>query len=156
MSDSLNIPALPDVPTFESRLRGIKIGDAPLSDRLIDMIRSIPEFRDNLTGKHLFIELTGIIHALGENAVYDLLRNKGDTPLEDLIMTTDVFQTERRREFMEATKALKERKTTVSIIKCPKCRSNNVQTRTIQRRAGDEASTDENMCLSCNHRFSIN
>lgn len=153
---------IPDVTTFRDRLGKIRVEGKELSPELISMIseRKTQEgrlvFQDNESSKYDLIELTGVIYKLGESETIRLLRDNPLTPVSDLALTTKVFDTERRREFMETTKALKERKTTASIVKCPKCRSNNVQTRTVQTRGADEASTDKNMCLSCNHKFSIN
>ena len=153
---------IPDVITFKDRLERVRIGEEPLSEEFIKEIseRKTQQgrlvFQDNESSKYDLIELTGAIYRLGQDKVITLLRNNPFTPVSDLILSSGTFDTERKREFLESTKALKERKTTASIVKCPKCRSNNVQTRTVQTRGADEASTDKNMCLSCNHKFSIN
>ena len=126
MAEAMEIP---DIPTFKTRLTNIMIGDTPISQQMIDLLvnrvsngRAV--FQDNEFSKYNFLDLTGIIFKLGEKKVIDLLRQNPNTPIEELILNTEVFEAERRRNFMEATKELKERQTFASIVRCPQCGSN--------------------------------
>jgi len=112
--------------------------------------------RDNNEGKFELLELAYLVGREGESVIKDLIESNKNLPLSQIIRKSNVFLKARRRFFLDTTVELKEKKKIASIVKCPKCHSNEVETKTVQIRAGDEASTDKNMCRKCNYKFSIN
>lgn len=132
-----------------------------LSDSFIKYIFSInydgkSALRKNIDGKCDLIEIVNLVGKEGEAKTMELLEQNKGLPISDIIRKADIFVKARRRMFMDTTIELKEKKKIASIVKCPKCHSNEVETKTVQIRAGDEASTDKNICRKCNYKFSIN
>lgn len=132
-----------------------------LSNEFIDLLFSINVdgegiIKDNKQTKSDILEIVGLVRMSGEKNVMNLIRENKNKTLTEIIRKSDIFTKARRQNFMTTTTELKEKKKIASIVKCPKCRSNEVETKTVQIRAGDEASTDKNICRKCNYKFSIN
>ena len=154
----------PDIKTLRQSVETLYTGneDSPfLSSEFVDFLFSINIngkglLKDTKEGKSEILDLVGIVNSEGETAVKNLVEKYKDLPLSQIIRKSQVFMKARKQFFLATTAELKERKKIASIVKCPKCRSNEVETKTVQIRAGDEASTDKNICRKCNYKFSIN
>lgn len=154
----------PNITTLRQIVSKLKTGNPDneyLSDEFIDYLFSInidgkSILKNNNNGKFELIELAYLVGKEGEKNVKNLIKVNKNLSLTQIIKKSNIFIKARRRFFMDTTVELKEKKKIASIVKCPKCHSNEVETKTVQIRAGDEASTDKNMCRKCNYKFSIN
>lgn len=152
----------PDIKTVRESVEMLKVkNNEYLSQEFIDLLFSINVngegiIKDNKQSKSDILELVGLVRMTGEENVMNLIKENKNKTLTEIIRKSDIFTKARRQYFMTATTELKEKKKIASIVKCPKCRSNEVETKTVQIRAGDEASTDKNICRKCNYKFSIN
>lgn len=154
----------PNITTLRQIVSKLKTGNPDneyLSDEFIDYLFSInidgkSILKNNNNGKFELIELAYLVGKEGEKNVKNLIKANKNLSLTQIIKKSNIFIKARRRFFMDTTVELKEKKKIASIVKCPKCHSNEVETKTVQIRAGDEASTDKNMCRKCNYKFSIN
>ena len=154
----------PDITTIKQSVSMLRSGterNAVLSDSFIDYLFSINVngksiVKNNNEGKFELLELVYLVGQEGEDAIKELIEANKNLSLSQIIRKSNVFLKARRRFFLDTTVELKEKKKIASIVKCPKCHSNEVETKTIQIRAGDEASTDKNICRKCNYKFSIN
>jgi len=132
-----------------------------LTEDFIDYLFSINVegkgiIKNNIEGRFELLELSQLVGKEGESYVKELIEENKTLPLSEILRKSNMFIKARRRFFMDTTVELKEKKKIASIVKCPKCHSNEVETKTVQIRAGDEASTDKNICRKCNYKFSIN
>ena len=154
----------PDIKTIKQSVSTLRTGKPEnmfLSNDFINYLFSIningsSIVRNNNEGKFELLELAYLVGKEGESTIKDLIEENKNLPLSQIIRKSNVFLKARRRFFMDTTVELKEKKKIASIVKCPKCHSNEVETKTVQIRAGDEASTDKNICRKCNYKFSIN
>lgn len=153
---------IPDIRTLKQSASVLRTKNGEfLSDDFIEYLFSINVngkgiVKDNNEGKFELLELAHLVGQEGEDAIKELIDSNRGLPLTQIIRKSNVFLKARRRFFLDTTVELKEKKKIASIVKCPKCHSNEVETKTVQIRAGDEASTDKNMCRKCNYKFSIN
>jgi DNA-directed RNA polymerase subunit M/transcription elongation factor TFIIS len=152
---------IPDIRTVKQNASLLRTGDGFVSIGFINYLFSInidgkSIVKDTNEGKSQLIELAYLINREGEDTIRQLIENNKQLPLGDIIRKSNVFLKARRRFFLDTTVELKEKKKIASIVKCPKCHSNQVETKTIQIRGADEPSTDKNMCRKCNYKFSIN
>lgn len=154
----------PDIRTLRQSTEMLRTGntqDSFLSEDFINYLFSInidgkSIMKDNKMGKFDILELVYIVGRDGEESVKNLIENNKNLSLNEILRKSDIFTKARKQFFLATTAELKEKKKIASIVKCPKCRSNEVETKTVQIRAGDEASTDKNICRNCNYKFSIN
>ena len=154
----------PDIQTVRQSASSLQTGNSErpfLSEEFIEYLFSVNVdgkglIKNNNQGKMDILELVALVGKEGETAVKSLIEQNKTMDLRDIVRRSDVFLRARRRFFMDTTVELKEKKKIASIVKCPKCHSNEVETKTVQIRAGDEASTDKNICRKCNYKFSIN
>lgn len=153
---------IPDIRTLKQSASVLQTKNGKfLSNDFIEYLFSINVngksiVRDNNEGKFELLELAYLVAREGESVIKELIKSNKNLPLSQIIRKSNVFLKARRRFFLDTTVELKEKKKIASIVKCPKCHSNEVETKTVQIRAGDEASTDKNMCRKCNYKFSIN
>ena len=105
--------------------------------------------------RYSIIDMMGLINVEGEKHVRELIETNEGMELGEMIRKSSEFRKARKEDFLSTTTDLKERATLSSITQCPKCHSNDVETRTVQRRAGDESSTDDNLCRKCGFKFSF-
>lgn len=154
--------SVPNIKTVREIAETLTIGKGvKLSQELIDILFSINNngegiIKDNRESKSDLLELVGVVKIIGEEKTIELIENNKGKNISDIVRLSEVFAKARRQQYMATTVELKEKKKIASIVKCPKCRSNEVETKTVQIRAGDEASTDKNICRKCNYKFSIN
>ena len=154
--------SVPNIKTVREIAETLTIGKGvKLSQELIDILFSINNngegiIKDNRESKSDLLELIGVVKIIGEEKTIELIENNKGKNISDIVRLSEVFAKARRQQYMATTVELKEKKKIASIVKCPKCRSNEVETKTVQIRAGDEASTDKNICRKCNYKFSIN
>ena len=154
--------SVPNIKTVRESVEMLKIRNNDyLSNEFIDLLFSINVdgegiIKDNKQTKSDILEIVGLVRMTGEENVMNLIKENKNKTLTEIIRKSDIFTKARRQNFMTTTTELKEKKKIASIVKCPKCRSNEVETKTVQIRAGDEASTDKNICRKCNYKFSIN
>jgi len=154
--------SVPNIKTVRESIEMLKIRNNDyLSNEFIDLLFSINVdgegiIKDNKQTKSDILEIVGLVRMSGEENVMNLIKENKNKTLTEIIRKSDIFTKARRQNFMTTTTELKEKKKIASIVKCPKCRSNEVETKTVQIRAGDEASTDKNICRKCNYKFSIN
>ena len=137
-----------------------------LSPAFIDLIFRLNDGKggrvilENRQSKNDILELVALVRGFGEEYVTELIEKLRDdgkiVSLMDVVGYSPVFSLANKQMFVSVTSGLKEKKQISSIVKCPKCGSNEVETRTVQTRSGDEASTDKNICRKCNLNFSIN
>lgn len=154
----------PDIRTIKQSVSVLQTGNPNnmfLSEDFIDYLFSINVdgksiVRNNNEGRFELLELAQLVGQEGEETIKELINSNKQLPLSQIIRKSNIFLKARRRFFMDTTVELKEKKKIASIVKCPKCHSNEVETKTVQIRAGDEASTDKNICRKCNYKFSIN
>lgn len=154
----------PDIQTLRQSASSLQTGNPErpfLSEDFINFLFSLNVdgkglVKNNNQGKMDMLELVALVGKEGEGTIKLLIEMNKNMDLSDILRRSDVFLRARRRFFMDTTVELKEKKKIASIVKCPKCRSNEVETKTVQIRAGDEASTDKNICRKCNYKFSIN
>jgi DNA-directed RNA polymerase subunit M/transcription elongation factor TFIIS len=152
---------IPDIRTVKQNAGMLRTGESFMTPEFIDYLFSInidgkSIVKDNNEGKFELIELSYLIKQEGEETIRQLIETNKHLPLGQIIRKSNVFLKARRRFFLDTTVELKEKKKIASIVKCPKCHSNQVETKTIQIRGADEPSTDKNMCRKCNYKFSIN
>jgi len=153
---------IPDIRTLRQSASVLRSNTRTfLSDDFLEYLFSVNVngkgiVKDNNEGKFELLELAYLVGEEGEDTIKNLIESNKNIPLSQIIRKSNVFLKARRRFFLDTTVELKEKKKIASIVKCPKCHSNEVETKTIQIRAGDEASTDKNMCRKCNYKFSIN
>jgi len=153
---------IPDIRTLRQSASVLRSNTRTfLSDDFLEYLFSVNVngkgiVKDNNEGKFELLELAYLVGEEGEDTIKDLIESNKNIPLSQIIRKSNVFLKARRRFFLDTTVELKEKKKIASIVKCPKCHSNEVETKTIQIRAGDEATTDKNMCRKCNYKFSIN
>lgn len=151
--------SIPDIDTLKQLCSKLTTSDGSLlSKNFIDFmflqrIGNKSMLRDET--KHSIIDMMGIIDSRGEKHMQDLIEKYNGMELHDIIRMSSQFSKARKEDFLRTTTDLKERATLSSIVQCPKCHSNDVETRTIQRRAGDESSTDDNLCRKCGFKFSF-
>jgi len=152
----------PDIATIRELIPKLKVSPASgdvLSDRFVDFL--ISQIRE---GKHLLnqynkfnlIDLIGIVNMIGEEMVTNIIKEDQVNTLDVIIRNSEYYRDFRRKNFIYKTIDLKERVQFSSIIKCPVCKTNNVEAKTIQKRGGDEPSTDYYFCRNCNNRWSKN
>lgn len=146
----------PTPETFFQKIKKLKISNnKTLSDNFINKILNLIKIDEN--SRYNLIELTGIVNKMGEENTLTLLEQNQSLPLEQIIKKSDAFLTQRKRLFANLTHTLRDRtKISGSIMKCPKCKSNNVETRTVQARSADEPMTDKYYCNNCGNRWSKN
>tara|TARA_Y100001973_G_C4993792_1_gene230231 strand:- start:6 stop:482 length:477 start_codon:yes stop_codon:yes gene_type:complete len=154
----------PDINTLRQSVEMLHTGNPTfpyLSRDFVDFLFSINIdgqgiLKDNKAGKSDILDLTSLVGLQGEDTIRDLIEKNKNLPLKEILRKSEIFSKARKQFFLATTSELKEKKKIASIVKCPKCRSNEVETKTVQIRAGDEASTDKNICRKCNYKFSIN
>jgi len=155
---------VPDIRTIRQSASTLQTGNPDnmfLTEDFIDYLFSINIegkgiIKNNIEGRFELLELSQLVGKEGESYVKELIEENKTLPLSEILRKSNMFIKARRRFFMDTTVELKEKKKIASIVKCPKCHSNEVETKTVQIRAGDEASTDKNICRKCNYKFSIN
>ena len=155
---------VPDVITLKQSASVLQTGNPVnmfLSEDFIEYIFSIniegkSIIKNTSEGRFELLELVHLVGKEGEEYVKNLIDENKNMYLNNILRKSNIFLKARRRFFMDTTVELKEKKKIASIVKCPKCYSNEVETKTVQIRAGDEASTDKNICRKCNYKFSIN
>ena len=155
---------VPDIRTIRQSASTLQTGNPDnmfLTEDFIDYLFSINIegkgiIKNNNEGRCELLELSQLVGKEGESYVKELIEENKTLPLSEILRKSNMFIKARRRFFMDTTVELKEKKKIASIVKCPKCHSNEVETKTVQIRAGDEASTDKNICRKCNYKFSIN
>jgi len=152
----------PDIRTMRESVELLRVKNNEfLSSKFIEHLFSINVngegiVKDNRQSKSDVLELIGLVRIVGEESVMELIKTYKNLTLQEIIRKSNTFMKARKQNFLATTVELKEKKKIASIVKCPKCRSNEVETKTVQIRAGDEASTDKNICRKCNYKFSIN
>ena len=154
----------PDIKTIKQSVSTLQTGNPDnmfLSEYFIEFLFSIningkSIVKNNNEGRFELLDLVDLVGKEGEETIKELINTNKTLPLSQIIRKSNLFLKARRRFFMDTTVELKEKKKIASIVKCPKCHSNEVETKTVQIRAGDEASTDKNICRKCNYKFSIN
>ena len=155
---------VPDIRTIRQSASTLQTGNPDnmfLTEDFIDYLFSINIegkgiIKNNIEGRFELLELSQLVGKEGESYVKELIEENKKLSLSEILRKSNMFIKARRRFFMDTTVELKEKKKIASIVKCPKCHSNEVETKTVQIRAGDEASTDKNICRKCNYKFSIN
>lgn len=147
---------LPDMSTIYERVRNLKISNnEKLSDLFIDRFMKLNIIRNDEISRYNLIELAGVIRKMGEEDTIKLLEQNQSLPMEQILRKSDAYIKQRRRIFANNTYTLRIKKKISSIVKCPKCRSDEVETKTKQMRSADEPSTDINTCRTCNYKFYI-
>lgn len=150
---------IPDIDTVRQLCSELKKEDGTtLSKIFIDFIFQQKNGNKDLItddSRYSLIDMMGLINLKGEQHVIELIRSSENMNLGDILRKSSIFTRARKEDFLSTTSDLKERATMSSIVQCPKCHSNDVETRTVQRRAGDESSTDDNRCRKCGFNFSI-
>ena len=154
----------PDINTLRQSVELLHTGNPTspyLSREFVDFLFSINIdgqgiLKDNKAGKSDILDLVSLVGIEGEDAITSLIEENKALALKDILRKSHIYLKARKQFFLATTSELKEKKKIASIVKCPKCRSNEVETKTVQIRAGDEASTDKNICRKCNYKFSIN
>lgn len=151
----------PDIATIRELIPKLKVspsGDV-LSDSFVEFLFSQTRDGKQLINQHNkfeLIDLIGIVNVSGEETVKNIIMDDPVNTLDVIVRNSSNYREFRRKDFIEKTVDLKERVQFSSIIKCPVCKSNNVEAKTIQKRGGDEPSTDYYFCRNCNNRWSKN
>ena len=147
----------PDIATVK-QLAGdlIKSDGNRLSATFIEFLFSQSRHSKPIVHQHNkldLLDLVGLIDAEGEEYVMEIIEENKDMDLGNIIKKSQMFRKFRKQRFVENTVDLKERVQFSSIIKCPFCKSTNVETKTMQMRAADEPSTDKSVCRDCSKKF---
>ena len=74
---------------------------------------------------------------------------KENDDIEDFMLKSKIFDNARAIIDTNLFKTLKAPRVLSGFYKCSSCGSDNVKTRTLQTRSGDESSTDINTCQQC-------
>lgn len=74
---------------------------------------------------------------------------KENDDIDDFMLKSKIYDNARTMIDNNLFKTLKAPKVITGFYKCASCGSDNVQTRTLQTRSGDESSTDINTCQQC-------
>ena len=157
----------PNITTIRQTTEKLLVGEkTKLSAAFVDLIFSLNDgdgsrlILENNESKSGILDLVALVRSIGEEKVTEIITTMRDNgkigSLVDIIRHSPIFSIAKKNLFASITSGLKERKKISSIVKCPKCGSNEVETRTVQTKSGDEASTDKNICRKCNLNFSIN
>ena len=148
---------LPDIQTIYDQIKNLKISkDKTLSDDFVNKFTDLNLVKNDKFTRYCLLEITGLVNKMGEENTITLLEQNQSLPLDKIIRKSDAFLKERKRMFTNITHSLRDKKKlSASITKCPKCHSTEVESKTVQIRAGDDSSTDKHMCRKCNYKFSM-
>ena len=136
---------------------GKKLSEKFLDELFSVRINSTSAIKNDKVSRYNLIEITGLVSREGEENTINIIKDneKNSSSLYEILRKSDTFIKERKRFFIDTTYNLREKKKIASILKCPKCKSDQIETKTVQMRAGDESSTDQNLCRKCDYKFNI-
>lgn len=148
---------LPNIETIRDQLKGLKTSkDQYLSNDFVNKLSDLNIIKNDKFTRFCLLEIADLVRKMGEHNAITLLEQNQSLPLDRIIRKSDVFLKERKRMFTNITHSLRDKKKlNASITKCPKCHSTEVESKTVQIRAGDESSTDKHRCRKCNFKFSM-
>tara|TARA_Y100000592_G_scaffold18348_1_gene27854 strand:- start:979 stop:1437 length:459 start_codon:yes stop_codon:yes gene_type:complete len=148
---------LPNIETIRDQLKGLKTSkDQYLSNDFVNKLSDLNIIKNDKFTRFCLLEIADLVRKMGESNTITLLEQNQSLPLDRIIRKSDVFLKERKRMFTNITHSLRDKKKlNASITKCPKCHSTEVESKTVQLRAGDESSTDKHRCRKCNFKFSM-
>lgn len=148
---------LPDIQTIYDQIKNLKTSEGKtLSDDFVNKFTNLNLVKNDQFTRYCLLEITGLINKMGEENTITLLEQNQSLPLDKIIRKSDAFLKERKRMFTNITHSLRDKKKlSASMTKCPKCHSTEVESKTVQMRAGDESSTDQHICRKCNYKFSM-
>ena len=148
---------LPNIETIRDQLKGLKTSkDQYLSNDFVNKLSDLNIIKNDKFTRFCLLEIADLVRKMGESNTITLLEQNQSLPLDRIIRKSDVFLKERKRMFTNITHSLRDKKKlNASITKCPKCHSTEVESKTVQIRAGDESSTDKHRCRKCNFKFSM-
>ena len=94
-----------------------------------------------------------MMNILGFEEVYKYLKSsQKENNREIILKKSPVFDSSRKRNFLEITKDLRSVKVE-SHTQCPRCKQFHVDTITKQTRSADEGATDYHRCSDCGYQW---
>ena len=143
---------LPNITTVQKILENIETEDGKLNKKQVESLLKLKLGKEQmitLRDRDFILEVSGMINRFGFDTTLIYLKNSNKVQNREMIIkSSPAFQGARRRQFLEITKDLREKKIT-SYMKCPKCGQNTVSSISQQVRSGDEGMTDFHECWSC-------
>lgn len=148
--------SLPKVQTVKNILENITVGGKKLDRKELDKLTKLKFNSDtlfNLKERDFILEAIQILNALGFEEGYQYLKDSQKEATRDLIIkNSPVFDSSRKRNFLEITKDLRTVKVE-SYTQCKKCKQFHVDSFSKQVRSGDEGETTFNKCTDCGHQW---
>ena len=148
--------SLPKVQTVKNILENITIDGKKLDRKELDKLTKLKFNSDtlfNLKERDFILEAIQILNALGFDEGYKYLKDSQKEATRDLIIkNSPVFDSSRKRNFLEITKDLRTVKVE-SYTQCKKCKQFHVDSFSKQVRSGDEGETTFNKCTDCGHQW---
>ena len=148
--------SLPKVQTVKNILEKISIGGRKLDKKELDKLLKLKFNSDtlfNLKERDFILEAVEILNTMGFEEGFTYLKNSQKEQSRDLIIrNSPVFNSSRRRNFLEITKDLRTTKVE-SYIQCKKCKQFHVDSFSKQVRSGDEGETTFNKCTDCGYQW---
>ncbi len=148
--------SLPKVQTVKNILEHVIVGGKKMDKKELDKLMKLKFNSDtlfNLKERDFILEAISILNILGFEEGYQYLKNSQKEQSRDLIIrNSPVFDSSRKRNFLEITKDLRTVKVE-SYKPCPKCKQYHVDSFSKQVRSGDEGETTFNKCTDCGHQW---
>lgn len=147
---------LPKVQTVKNILENIIINDKKLDKKELDKLLKLKfnsETMFNLKERDFILEATEILNISGFEEGYSYLKSmEREKTREMIIRNSPIFESSRRRNFLEITKDLRTVKVE-SYKACPRCKQFHVDSFSKQVRSGDEGETTFNKCTDCGYQW---
>ena len=148
--------SLPKVQTVKNILENITLNGRKLDRKELDKLMKLKFNSDtlfNLKERDFILEAIDILSTLGFEDGYQYLKRAVKEQTRDLIIrNSPIFESSRKRNFLEITKDLRTVKVE-SYKACPKCKQFHVDSFSKQVRSGDEGETTFNKCTDCGHQW---
>lgn len=147
---------LPKVPTITGILENITFQGRKLEKKEIDKLLKLKFKEDtlfSLKDRDFISESLEILNILGFDEGYKYLKgNQKEQSREVIIKNSPLYDSSRRRNFLDITKDLRTVKVE-SHFQCPKCKQYHIDTISKQTRSADEGMTDYHRCSDCGYQW---
>tara|TARA_R110002110_G_scaffold78522_2_gene205882 strand:+ start:95 stop:553 length:459 start_codon:yes stop_codon:yes gene_type:complete len=148
--------SLPKVPTVKTILEKIMVNNKKLEKGEVDKLTRLKLGDDqmfSLKDRDFLLEISGMMNILGFEDVYKYLKSsQKENNREIILKKSPVFDSSRKRNFLEITKDLRSVKVE-SHTQCLRCKQFHVDTITKQTRSADEGATDYHRCSDCGFQW---
>lgn len=106
--------------------------------------------------EELLFEIICNISSYGFDYMYQYLKESEDKRKPDILNNLPGMKEAKIKNYELDTITLRKKEKVFGIYKCPKCKSENTETVTLQTRRSDEPETNFNTCNACRHQWKIN